>query len=78
MKKYKFAHIEIELENPTIQNTSVNYSVGGARVTVTLEFTAENSNEIYTVVLGGMPNVGNWSDEDVTTFALAEFEKFKI
>lgn len=78
MKKYKFAHIAVDLENPTIQNTNVNYSIGGARVTVTLEFTAENTNEIHTVVLGGMPNVGNWSDADVTAFALTEFEKFNL
>jgi len=78
MKKYKFAHIDIELENPIIQTTNVNYSIGGARVTVTLEFTADNTDEIKTVVLGGMPNVGNWSDADVTAFSLTEFEKFNL
>lgn len=78
MEQYKFDHIEIKLENPTIQNINVNYVIGGNRVTVTLEFTAENSDEIYTLVLGGMSNDWSWIDEDIESFSLAEFEKFKV
>tara|TARA_R110000782_G_scaffold37345_1_gene88439 strand:+ start:1338 stop:1574 length:237 start_codon:yes stop_codon:yes gene_type:complete len=78
MENYKFAHIEKELENPVIQNTNVNYSIGGNRVMVTLEFTSDNSDEIHTLTLGGMVNSEVWSDEDIISFSVAEFEKFKV
>lgn len=78
MEKYRFNHIAIDLENPTIQEYQVNYVVGDSHVSITIQFIAENTEELHTVHIGGMQNTSNWGDSEVVAFATAEFEKYKI
>jgi len=77
MKTYKFKNLSVELIDPVIEDIKASFTIGAKSVDVTATLNA-NGNKLFGVNLGQMPNKEAWGDEDVTAFATAQLEGFKI